>query len=250
MNTPTETPIATLELVVSDTNGLAINDDALREAVATLKPIADGIPDALERAESLSVRNADDANEAAQLRDTIIEAHKTAHDTITKFDGGIIDRLFRLHRRWTAFRNMFNPLEDAAKTIKGKIIAWQEAEKKKAAAEAARLQAEADERTRREKERLEKEAAKLKTPEKIQERLEAAAAVTAPVIRVAAPVAAVRSQKRWCVARINKDAFLAAAAKDPMLQGYIKIDEQALARSKSANKMLEIAGVTFEERVS
>lgn len=244
-----KTPIAELELVVINTNALTINDATLAEAVAILKPIADGIPDAIERSKSLTVASANDADEAAKLRDAIIEAHDKAIKTINEFDNGIIGRLYNLHRRWTAFRNMFSPLEDAAKVIKGHIIAWQEDERKKAAAEQARLQAEADERARKEKERLEKEAAKLKTPEKIQERLEAAAAVVAPVIRVSSPVAAVRTQKRWTVASVDKSAFLAAAAETPMLQGYIEIIESALVRSKAANELLEVPGVKFEKRV-
>lgn len=244
-----KTPITEFELVASETSRLAINDATLAEAIKTLKPIADGIPDAIERSKTLTVSSADDADEAAKLRDAILDAHKLAIKTVNEFDDGIIDRLFRLHRRWTAFRNMFSPLEDAAKAIKGRIIAWQEDERKKAAAEQARLQAEADERARKEKERLEKEAARLKTPEKIQERLEAAAAVVAPVIRVAAPAPSVKTQKRWTVASVDKSAFLAAAAETPMLQGYIEIIESALVRSKAANELLEIPGVKFEKRV-
>lgn len=244
-----QTPIAELELVVINTNALTINDAALAEAVKTLKPIADGIPDAIERSESLTVSSANDADEAAKLRDAIIEAHKTATKTINEFDNGIINRLHKLHGRWCALRKPFELLEGAAKTIKQKIIDFQEAERKKAEAEQARLQAEADERARKEKERLEKEAAKLKTPEKIQERLEAAAAVVAPVIRVAAPVSAVKTQKRWTIASIDKAEFLAAAAETPMMQGYIEIIESALVRSKAANELLEVPGVTFEKRV-
>lgn len=253
MNPTIETPeenreISTLQEIVLDTNNLDITDADLRAAVDTLKPIAAGIPGALYFSEHCKVTNATEAEAAAKVRDEIIEAHKLATQTINDFGGGLINRLHKLHSRWTAFRNCFSPLESSAKQIKGKIISWQEAERKKAEEEQRRLQAEADERARKERERLEKEAAKLKTPEKKEERLEAAAAVVAPVIRVAAPVAAVKTQKRWCVARIDKAAFLAASATNPMLQGYVTINEQALARSKAANSMLEIPGVTFEQR--
>lgn len=247
-NTEDTTPIAKFELVTIDTNRLSINDATLAEAVAILKPIADGIPGIIERAKSLTVANAADAADAAILRDMILAEHKKAYNTITEFDGGIIDKLHKLHRRWTALRGAFAPLESAAKQIKGKIIEWQESERKKAEAEQARLQAEADERARKERERLEKEAAKLKSPEKIQERLDAAASVVAPIVRVAAPTAAVKVQRRWVVAMVDKQKFFAAAAQQQMLQGFITVNESALARAKAANPMMEIEGVTFEQR--
>lgn len=248
MDKPDEEQISVLQAIALDTNNLGITEAVLREAVDTLQPIAAGIPGALDFASRCVVATASDAEAAAKARDEIIEAHQKAVKTINEFGGGLISRLHALHRRWTAFRNLFDPLDSAAKQIKRKIIDFQEAEQKKAEEEQRRLQAEADERARKERERLEKEAAKLKTPEKKEERLEAAAAVVAPVIRVAAPVVAVKTQKRWCVARIDRAAFLTAAATNPMLQGYVTINEQALARSKAANSMLEIPGVTFEQR--
>ena len=51
--------------------------------------------------------------------------------------------------------------------------------------EQAKLQAIADEQARKERERLEKQAAKLKTPELAQERLEQAQQIIAPVVQVA-----------------------------------------------------------------
>ena len=240
--------IAELELVITDTNDLSVPDTAMRDIALVLRPIADSIPAAQAYASTLKVTNQSEAVAAAMRRDEMIAAAKTAKESIDGFQDGIINKLHKLHRRWTAFRGLFDPLEAAAKQVKQAIIAWQQAEEEKAAAEQRRLQAEADERARRERDRLEKEAARLKTPELREARLEAAAAVIAPVLRVAAPVATVGTQKRWYVLQVDRAAFLAAAAADPNLQGYITIDETKLARSKSANSALTVPGIVFERR--
>jgi vacuolar-type H+-ATPase subunit I/STV1 len=249
MTATTEQPAITaeLELVVNDTNSLTIRDTDLQEAAEVLRPIAESIPGALVYAGSLVVRNEAEAAAAAEQREAMLANAKLAKETVNKFNNGIIERLFRAHRRWTAFRALFDPLETAAKQTKAAIIKWQEEEERKARAEQARLQAEADERARKEREKLEREAAKLKTAEKREERLEAAAAVVAPVVRVEAPKAAVSVQKRWTVERIDMPAFVAAVAADPtgMLIGFLEARESALARAKAANPAMTIPGVTF-----
>jgi hypothetical protein len=140
-----------------------------------------------------------------------------------------------------------SPMEEARKEIKGKIIAWQQVEEEKARKEQARLQAEADEKARIEREKLEAQAAKLKTPEKKEERLTAAAAVIAPTISVAAPTVNIRTQKVWKVKNVNIPAFLQACINKSELQGYIEIKLTALARAKAANSMFEAAGIEFEQ---
>ena len=252
MPTETQTPtiIAELELVVNGTNSLTIRDTDLQEAAEVLRPIAESIPGALVYAGSLVVRNEAEAAVAAGKREAMLANAKLAKATITGFQGGIISRLHLLHRSWTAFRALFDPLETAAKQTKAAIIKWQEEEERKARAEEAKLQAEADERARKERERLEKEAVKLKTAERREERLEAAAAVVAPVVRVEAPKAAVSVQKRWHVETIDMPAFVAAVAADPtgMLIGFLEARESALARAKAANPAMTVPGVTFAHK--
>ena len=235
--------IAELELVIADTNSLSVQDESLREIAETLRPIAASIPEAIAFADSVVVTTAAQAKAASDRREQIIEDHKKALEAINGFGDGLIDRLFRAHRRWCAFRNLFSSLEDSAKKIKRAVIDWQEAEEEKAAAEQRRLQAEANEKARKERERLEKEAAKLKTEEKREERLEAAAAVVAPVITVARPVAAVKSQKRWKV----KSFDMTAMGIPESIQGYITVETTRLERSKAANTMLTVPGVEFHQ---
>ena len=245
------TPLASLELAITETNGLTIADAQKAKLLEVLKPIADGIAATLATADRVAVVDKASADHAAALRDAILADAKTAETALRDFDNGLIDRLHKTHRAWTALLSAFkSPLEDAAKLVKGKVITWQEAEAEKARAEQARLQAEADERARKLKEQLEREAAKLKSPEKKQERLEAAAAVVAPVVHVAAPVAAVKTQRRWFVAGVDKAAIIKAAAADSLgiLNGFLEINATALQRAKSANPELQVPGVTFEQR--
>lgn len=244
MSTTIEAPnqITELELIISDTNGLTIQDDSLREITEILRPIAESIPAAVAFANTVEVSNAAQANAASDRREQIIADHKKALEAINGFGDGLIDRLFKAHRRWCAFRNLFSGLDESAKKIKRSVLDWQEAEERKAAAEQRRLQAEADEKARKERERLEKEAAALKTPEKKEERLEAAASVVAPVITVNRPVvAAVKSQKRWKVKRYNMDLMGIPEA----VQGYITVETGRLERAKAANTMLNVPGVEF-----
>jgi hypothetical protein len=248
MNPITESPLAQCELVVSETNALQIIDPKDRELIATLKPLAESIPLAVDFAHRCVVNNAEQAEGAAKFRETIITTSKQAEDALRKFDDNLMDRLFKTHRRWTALLAAFSaPLDGAAKTIKSKIIVWQNAEAEKAAREQARLQAEADERARQERARLEKEAARLKTPELKQERLEAAQSVVAPVVSVAPPPAAVKVQRRWAIKSIDRNVFLSAAATQPQLQGFVAIEESKLIRSKAANSAMECPGIVFHQ---
>ncbi len=241
--------IEELELVVTGTNELAVADEARAALVAILQPIADRLETAVAAANECVVTDEESANVAAACRDAILADAATAEDALRNFEDGLIARLHGRHRAWTALVGAFkDPLTASAKTIKRKVIDWQEAEEAKAQKEAARLQAEADERARKERERLEKEAEKLKTPEKKEERIEAARQVVAPVVTVAAPRASVKTQRRWCVAKVDPSAFFAAAANDPALTGYVTINEGQMARAKAANSMIEIPGVTFEHR--
>lgn len=239
-------PIEELEIVMSDTNALSVQEQPRVELVAKLKPIADKIATYTNYAASLTVITEEDAKAAATQRDLISADAATAEQLLREFDGKLVDRLFRAHRAWTSLIGVIsNPLNNAARQVKQKIISWQQAEEEKAERERQRLQAEADEKARKERERLEKQAQKLKTPELKEQRLEQAAQIVAPVVQVAAPKAAVKVQKRWKVTAIDKSKFLAAAATDRNLHGFVDLNEGALSRSKAANSTLEIAGITF-----
>lgn len=240
---PTTEPLAELEIVFQDTNALAVADGERAALVAKLKPIAALIPDYLQYAADVKVTNKDQADQAALARDAILASSGDAEKALREFDNKLIERLFKTHRAWTALIGRFSVLNDAAKKVKQVILQWQAAEEQKALKEQQRLQAESDERARLERERLEKQAAKLKTPELKEQRMEQAAAVTAPVVFVAPPTKAVSAQKRWKV----KSVDMTLMGIPPAVQGYITVETSRLERVKAANSLLTVSGVEFHQ---
>jgi len=107
------------------------------------------------------------------------------------------------------------------------------------------LQAVADEAARKEKERLEKAAAKLKTPEKREALIEQAAMVAAPVIQVApvAPkVAGVSVRKTWKARVVDQ-------TKVP--REFMSVNEKALdAYAKATCGKMPVGGVEFYQQES
>lgn len=232
--------------VIVDAEKSIITQDMRGRIIADLSPIADRISEYADVAESIVVTRKEDADVAAEYCERIANDIKAVnrHEILD----GVIKGFHRMHRRLTALRDDFvSPLENSRKTIKNKIIAWQQEEQRKAEVERARLQAIADEAARKERERLEKEAAKLKTPEKIEQRLEQAAQVIAPVIHVEAPKSGIRMSKAWVAEVENPMAFFAAVAERMELAGYVTIETTKLARAKAANPMIEIPGIEFRQ---
>lgn len=140
-------------------------------------------------------------------------------------------------------------IDQAETSVKGKVLAWQQLERVKAEEIQRKAQAAADEAARRERERLEKEAAKLKTPEKIQERLEQAAAVAAPVIAVEAPVVeACGSSLRttWKSECVDMAALIAAAVPGSLAASFLVFDQKAAdAFARATKGATKVPGVKF-----
>ncbi len=242
-------PIAQLEVVIADTSSLAVKDADRAELVSTLKSIAERVPQATQIAETLVIKNQADAEEAAKMRDGMLQDSAAAEGALREFNGRQIEKLYRLHRAFTSLIGLFtDPFNEAAKKVKGKIIAFTEAEAEKARKEQARLQAIADEAARKERDRLQKAAEKLRTPELREQRMEAAAQIVAPVVYVPAPKSAVKTSSRWFVQSINKAEFIKAASENPQLVGFLDVNEQALARAKASNTLFEAKGIVFVRR--
>ena len=151
-------------------------------------------------------------------------------------------------KEWT---DKCDAVEQAVKRV---VIAFDDEQAKIRAREQARLQAEADEAARKERERLEKEAAKLKTPEKREERLAQAAAVAAPVIQVAAPekVEGVSARKVWSAQIIDmKDLVKAAAGGNELAMSFLSFNQSAASATARATKgAVNVPGVKFVESAS
>lgn len=140
--------------------------------------------------------------------------------------------------------------DKAEATAKGKAKAWIEAEEWKAAVEQRRLQAEADEKARRERERLEKQAANLKTPEKREERLEQAAAVTAPVVTVQADtkVKGASTRSTWRARLVSEVALMDAAKPGTVAASFLSFNQKAADTfARSTKGAVSVPGVEFIE---
>lgn len=162
------------------------------------------------------------------------------------------EKAHALHKSITAKEKFFTDHYDAAEKIaKDKVLAFDAVENAKRAAEERRLQALADEAARKERERLEKEASKLKTPELREARLEAAAAVQAPVVTISAPEKAKGESTRtaWKAKLADLKALAsAAAAGNDVALSLLEFDQSAANKFASATKgAVAIPGIEFYE---
>lgn len=243
------------EVVIEETNKLVVHDERKAELTLALRPIATRIREYKAFVATLKVTNQNEADEAGEILEEIRKDEGLAVAAMTRE----IEGLFKAHRRWTAFRNLFTvPLQDAYRRGKAAVINWQVEEQRKRAAEQARLQAEADERARKDQERLKKqaEAAAAKGQvEKAEEKMAAAESVVAPTITLPeAKVSGVTVRTTWAVkldgegnVLVDHKAFFAAAATNENLWSYVEFKRGKLQSAKAANPRLEIPGVQFEK---
>jgi hypothetical protein len=143
---------------------------------------------------------------------------------------------------------LIGPFEQAERTLKSKVLDYDAERERKRQAELRRLQAEADEQARKEREKALKAAEKLKTPELKQERIEQAEQIAAPVIELAP---AVEKQKgevksvRWSAELVDIDALIKAAASgNGTARGLLAFDNVAANKLAIALKEnLDVPGV-------
>ncbi len=142
-------------------------------------------------------------------------------------------------------------MDKVIREVSQKALLWKQEQDRKAEEERRRLQAEAEEKARRERERLLKEAEKLKTPEKIQERIEQAEAVQVPVVSVqseAVKVEGVISKKTWVAELVDMDELIASAKPGTVASSFLQFN-QAVANqfAKATKGTVEVKGVKFVE---
>jgi hypothetical protein len=146
-------------------------------------------------------------------------------------------------------KQMTDICDKAERMVKDKALAWKGVADRLAAKEAAKAQAIADEKARRERERLEREAAKLKTPEKVAERLAEAEMVQAPVVAAADPTAGVQgaaTRKTWKGEVTDLAALLQAAVPGSVAAGLVMANQKAIDGLARATKgVVSVPGVRF-----
>lgn len=147
-------------------------------------------------------------------------------------------------------KKMLDPLEAKEKEVKAIVVAFDAEQERIRQAEQRRLQAEADAKAEAERQRLLKEAAKLKTPELREERMAAAEAVIAPTVVVAPQVAKGAGEAtvtRWKARLVDKDALIRSAAEgDWMAKSFLQFDQVAANKQAVASKNnIPVRGVEF-----
>jgi len=194
-----------------------------KQAVVTVATVAERI-NALDLCKAIKARRSD---VVTFFRDTKDKAHATWKAVVGQ-EKGFTDRL-----------------DGAERKIKQAVITYDREQEAIRQAEQRQLQAVADEAARKERERLEKKAEKLKTPEKREALIEQAAMVIAPVIQVAlaAPkVQGVSTRKTWKAEVID----VALVPREFMTVNQVALDAYARA-TKGA---MQVAGVRFFEQES
>lgn len=241
----TETEVLTPEVIIEKANAELITYDEGQALVAALSPIVPRLDEYTAFANSLTVTCKADADRAAITIAAINADVKTVLESIKAHKAEAKAR----HTLWTTFEKRFTDILDGAYD-KARLVVknWQDEENRKAAAEAARLQAIENERVRKEQERLRKEADKLKTPEKKQELIEQAESVCAHTVVVAPQKTKGMTFRTEVTVEITSIIeFIRDAAQRPDLCGYIDQDRlaAALKKAKQANKLFDCNGVKF-----
>jgi len=193
-------------------------------------------------AASMNVTSAEEYNVASNFLKTI----KGAQSKVTAFFAPMKQKAHEAHKAITMQEAaMLKPLQDAENSLKRNMLTFY-AEQERIRINAQRkLQAAADEAARKERERLEREASKLKTPELREQRMEQAASVIAPVVTVAsvAPVVSGQSIRKTWTAKVVDVSLVP--------REWMVVNEKALDSFAKATKgAVKVPGVEFVEVAS
>jgi len=202
----------------------------------------------IEQANTLVVTTADQYEYAGSFLKQI----KNTQGRVAEYWGPLKNRAYDTWKQITSKeKEMLDPLKESENWVKVKMLNFQRIEEQNRLEEQRKLQAQAEEKARRERERLIKEAEKLKTPELKEQRLAEAEMVEAPVITVhkeTPKVEGISTRKIWKAEVIDKRNFIVAALNDENLLAYIQIDQSALNKVASATKgAIKYPGIRFYE---
>jgi hypothetical protein len=200
----------------------------------------------LEDARSVLVRNQEERTGALEFAKRVKAAQKRVADFFEPLKTSA-------HKTWKAITSreaeLLDPLKSAEQTVKRKVLDYDSEQERLRLAEQRRLQAEADERARKEQERLERQAEKVKTPERREALLEQAAMVVAPVVEVAQPekVKGESTRRTWKAVLTDKTALLRAAAEgNDLAASLLNFDQTAANRLAVSTKgAITVAGVSW-----
>jgi len=206
---------------------------------------------AVAKAESMAIGNPEQYQEGALFLKEI----KTVQKNVTEYWGTLKTSA---HKTWKEIcgkeKDMLDPLKAVEAITKKLQLCYQNEQEQIRRKEEARRQAIEDARVEKERQKLLKEAEKLKTPELKEQRLIEADEIVANVIAVETSVPKVKGQsirKTWKAKIVNKKAFLAAALKDENLLSFVSIDNGELNRmAGKRGGNLKYPGIEFYEEQS
>lgn len=168
---------------------------------------------------------------------------KAAQSRVVAFFAPMKQKAHEAHKEITTKESeTLKPLTEAGALVKRNMLTFYQEQERIRQEEQRKAQAIADETARKERERLEKEAAKLKTPELKEQRLEQAAAIVAPVVSVASvtPVISGQSIRKTWTAKVVNSAIVP--------REWLSVNESALSAFAKATKgAVPVAGVEFVE---
>ena len=220
-------------------------------AVAGVETLRQDIAPIVARANAITVRTPDQRTEAVKF----LKSVKGAHRRVTDFFAPLVEATHKAWKRTTEARtSVLDPLEAAECTVKTTVMTYDQEQEHIRLDEQRRLQAIADETARKERERLEKEAAKLKTPELREARLEQAAALIAPVVTIAEPEKpkGESTRKLWRARLTDKAALIQAAAQgNEIAATCLTFDQTAANKLATAMKgAVPVPGIEWYSETS
>jgi len=200
------------------------------------------------KAYSIVVQNAQQYSGAAEFLKMVKDAQKK----VKEYFEPMKTNAYQAWKEICAKENqMLEPLGKAEAEVKTKMLTFQREEEERRIAEQRRLQAIADEKARKERERLQKEAEKLKTPELKEKRMAEAESVIAPVIQVqpeTPKIDGISTRSIWKAEVISKIDFVKAAINDQNLLALLEIDLAKLNKIAQATKgQISYPGIRFYE---
>ena len=185
-------------------------------------------------------------HEEYTIASDFLKTIKAAQNKVVSFFAPMKQKAHEAHKAITQQESaMLKPLQDAEATLKRNLLVFYQDQERIRIEAQRKLQAEADEVARRERERLMREAAKLKTTELREQRMEQAASVIAPVVQVAsvAPVVSGQSVRKTWTAKVVDAALVP--------REWMVVNQSALdAFARSTKGAVKVPGVEFVEVAS
>lgn len=220
----------------------------MSEQIESVEVLRSEVAPVVQQAGAIVVRSPEQYQGASDF----LKAVKAAQKKVVDFFAPMKAKAHEAHKAITTTEsNTLKPLSDAEATIKRKMIEYATEQERIRREQERKLQAAADLKARIEREALEKKAASMKTPEKQQEYREAAAAVVAPVVQVAAVTPEIKGQaitKRWKATITDPKEAVMALLAYPDWSAYIEINQGQLDKFASrTNGSVSMKGVTFAE---